>query len=104
MMRPQLVCELRANGQTEKTYKPFVTNPRICNQATLNACQSMMKDVCDPEKQGTAKRLFADSPYAVAGKTGTARIAENGKYQQGRYRASFAGYFLPTTLNTAALW
>ena len=93
MMRPQLVCELRANGQTEKTYKPFVTNPRICNQATLNACQSMMKDVCDPEKQGTAKRLFADSPYAVAGKTGTARIAENGKYQQGRYRASFAGYF-----------
>ena len=93
MMKPQLVNELRANGETVMTYKPFVTNSRICSQPTLKACQAMMEDVCDPEKEGTAKRLFAKSPYTVAGKTGTARIAEHGKYQQGRYRASFAGYF-----------
>ncbi|MDG1674378.1 MAG: penicillin-binding transpeptidase domain-containing protein, partial [Flavobacteriales bacterium] len=43
--------------------------------------------------EGTAQRLFADKPYTVAGKTGTARIATGRGYEEGRYRASFAGYF-----------
>ena len=48
--------------------------------------------VADPEGQGTAQFIFAKSPYTVAGKTGTARIAGPNGYD-GRYRASFAGYF-----------
>ena len=40
--------------------------------------------------QGTAKR--ADIPYyRVAGKTGTARVADGGGYSQNRYHAVFAG-------------
>ena len=93
MMRPQLVRALSEGGNPVKTYAPFVLNSRVCNASTLKACQSMMAAVCDPEGEGTAYRLFKDKPYTVAGKTGTARIATNGGYAQGRYRASFAGYF-----------
>lgn len=93
MMRPQLVTSLQQGSDVVKTYEPFVLNPRVCNAATLAACKNMMEAVCDPKGEGTAKRLFADKPYTVAGKTGTARIATGNGYEQGRYRASFAGYF-----------
>jgi cell division protein FtsI (penicillin-binding protein 3) len=42
---------------------------------------------------GTGKKTFRDSPYRAAGKTGTARIYENGKYLETAHRASFVGYF-----------
>jgi cell division protein FtsI (penicillin-binding protein 3) len=42
------------------------------------------------EGTGSAAAL---GPFAVAGKTGTARIAEAGRYRAGAYIASFAGYF-----------
>ena len=93
MMRPQLVRELRVGSETLKSYQPFVLQNRICNATTLAACRSMMEAVCDPEGQGTAKHVFKGSPYTVAGKTGTARIATGKGYAVGRYRASFAGYF-----------
>ena len=93
MMRPQLVRGLQKGSDFVKTYEPFVLNPRVCNANTLTACKSMMEAVCDPEGEGTAQRLFDDKPYTVAGKTGTARIATRNGYEQGRYRASFAGYF-----------
>ena len=93
MMRPQLVSELKSGTEVVKTYQPFILNPRICNATTLAACKTMMEGVCDPQGEGTASRLFKDKPYTVAGKTGTARIATGQGYAQGRYRASFAGYF-----------
>ena len=93
MMRPQLVSELKSGTEVVKSYQPFILNPRICNATTLAACQKMMEAVCDPQGEGTASRLFKDKPYTVAGKTGTARIATGQGYAQGRYRASFAGYF-----------
>jgi cell division protein FtsI (penicillin-binding protein 3) len=44
--------------------------------------------------EGTAKAIFADCPFPVAGKTGTAHVAGgNVKYYDGVYQASFAGYF-----------
>ena len=84
MMRPQLVRSLLRGGDVVKTYEPFVLNPRVCNAVTLAACKRMMEAVCDPEGEGTAQRLFADKPYTVAGKTGTARIATRNGYEQGR--------------------
>lgn len=42
---------------------------------------------------GTAEDAFRNSPYRVAGKTGTAWLNEKGGYQAGRFRASFVGYF-----------
>jgi cell division protein FtsI (penicillin-binding protein 3) len=49
--------------------------------------------VCN-EEGGTGYSLFKNSPYPVAGKTGTALVA-NGKrgYADHIYQSSFAGYF-----------
>jgi len=91
-LRPQLVERLENNGQVVKTFKPEVLKQSICSSRVLEACQSMLKRVADPEGNGTAQYIFAKSPYRVAGKTGTARIAGPNGYD-GRYRASFAGYF-----------
>jgi cell division protein FtsI (penicillin-binding protein 3) len=92
LMRPQLVERLESNGTVIRTIEPEVVKERICSPATLAACQRMMERVADPEGEGTAQFIFAKSPYRVAGKTGTARIAGPNGYD-GRYRASFAGYF-----------
>ena len=92
LMRPQLVERLESNGTVVRTIAPEVVKQRICSATTLEACQRMMRRVADPEGQGTAQFIFAKSPYTVAGKTGTARIAGPNGYD-GRYRASFAGYF-----------
>lgn len=92
LMRPQLVERLESNGSVVRTIAPEVVKQRICSATTLEACQRMMRRVADPEGQGTAQFIFAKSPYTVAGKTGTARIAGPNGYD-GRYRASFAGYF-----------
>jgi cell division protein FtsI (penicillin-binding protein 3) len=91
-LRPQLVERLESNGQVVKTFQPEVLNQRICAPNVLAACQNMLERVADPEGKGTAQFIFAKSPYRVAGKTGTARIAGPNGYD-GRYRASFAGYF-----------
>lgn len=92
LMRPQLVERLESNGTVIRAIEPEVVKERICSPATLAACQRMMERVADPEGEGTAQFIFAKSPYRVAGKTGTARIAGPNGYD-GRYRASFAGYF-----------
>lgn len=91
-LRPQLVERLENNGQVVKTFQPEVLKQSICSPAVLANCQDMLKSVADPEGKGTAQYVFANSPYRVAGKTGTARIAGPNGYD-GRYRASFAGYF-----------
>jgi cell division protein FtsI (penicillin-binding protein 3) len=44
--------------------------------------------------EGTAKDVFKDFPFPVAGKTGTAHVAGGSlKYTDGVYQASFAGFF-----------
>jgi cell division protein FtsI (penicillin-binding protein 3) len=44
--------------------------------------------------EGTGRIAFKDIPFAIAGKTGTAHVADgNIKYGAGVYQASFVGYF-----------
>ncbi len=93
MMKPVFVTETRKNGETVELFSPEVINERICKASTLKDCKAMLESVCIPEGEGTAARIFKNSPYTVAGKTGTCKIAHNGSYENGRYRASFVGYF-----------
>lgn len=93
MLKPVFVKEIQKNGTTMERFGPEVVNERICSAKTLEACKTMMESVCIPNGEGTAAKLFTDSPYSVAGKTGTCKIAHNGSYADGRYRASFTGYF-----------
>ena len=92
MVRPLLVESTEHNGQTVAQFDTEVIRKNICSSSTLETCQRMLRSVADPEGKGTAQYIFTKSPYRVAGKTGTARIAGPNGYD-GRYRASFAGYF-----------
>lgn len=92
MMRPQLVEALSNQGKVVQEFAPEILRHSICSPATLATCQHMMERVADPKGEGTANMIFRKSPYRVAGKTGTAWIAGPNGYD-GRYRASFAGYF-----------
>lgn len=93
MMRPYLVEEVRQGGVPVSHKQPSIIDQRICTESTLKHLREALEGVCS-EKGGTGYRLFKDSPYRVAGKTGTALVA-NGKrgYADRIYQSSFAGYF-----------
>ncbi|MDG2246358.1 MAG: penicillin-binding transpeptidase domain-containing protein [Flavobacteriales bacterium] len=93
MVRPLFVEALKKNGKTLESFKPVVIKDKICSNSTLRACQDIMEASCKEEYKGTASEIFKNSPYHVAGKTGTAKIAHSRGYYRDRYRASFVGYF-----------
>lgn len=92
MVSPIIVKEMKSMGQTIQTYETKVLRKKICSDKTLAIVKSMMEGVV---KEGTAKNL-STTVYQIAGKTGTAQVAQgtsgykNGKRQ---YLASFCGYF-----------
>ncbi len=91
MMKPYLVNSIKSNGVIVKEIQPIVLNEAICRPEVIKAARSSMEAVVT---EGTAKLVFADSPFPVAGKTGTAHVAGGKiKYHDGVYQASFAGYF-----------
>ncbi|MBL7943666.1 MAG: transpeptidase family protein [Flavobacteriales bacterium] len=90
-LRPQFVEEIRKNDQVVFRAEPIVLRKNFCSSSTLDICKQMMEGVA--EKGGTAEEIFKKVDYKVAGKTGTARIHENGRYHEHRFRASFVGYF-----------
>jgi cell division protein FtsI (penicillin-binding protein 3) len=91
MMRPYLVSSIRDEGVLLKSIDPTVVREKVCSDQTLKMLQSCLEGVCI---EGTGKELFKGSLFPVAGKTGTALIA-NGKmaYSEKIYQSSFAGYF-----------
>ncbi len=92
MVKPRFIKEIRKRGETIKYFAPEVINPKICSQSTIDKVKKMLEGVV---QNGTAKNLAGIS-YRVAGKTGTAQIANNGVYKNGTkvtYQASFTGYF-----------
>lgn len=91
MMKPYLVNSIRSNGITYEQYEPTVLDEQICREDVVKAAQQCMEAVVT---EGTAKAVFADMMFPVAGKTGTAHVAGGSiKYSDGVYQASFVGYF-----------
>ena len=93
MMRPRIVKEIRYHGQVIESFSPEVLRSSICSRATIKQARELLEGVV---LRGTATNLQNEN-YTIAGKTGTAQIA-NEKYgykQDGRvsYQASFVGYF-----------
>jgi len=92
---PLMVKEINRSGTPTQTFSTKVLNPEICSSSTLEKMKKMLEGVI---AEGTGKDL-KNKPYSVAGKTGTAQIAQgkggylgadgNGK----KYQASFCGYF-----------
>jgi cell division protein FtsI (penicillin-binding protein 3) len=91
MVRPYLVNSIKNNGLTTKEFEPYVLDEQICKPAVIEAAKRCMEAVTT---EGTAKDVFKDFPFSVAGKTGTAHVAGGAlHYSDGVYQASFVGYF-----------
>jgi cell division protein FtsI (penicillin-binding protein 3) len=91
MVRPYLVNSIKNNGITVKEFSSEVIDENLCKPEVIAAAKECMEAVVT---EGTAKAVFADVPFAVAGKTGTSHVTDGKlKYQGGVYQASFVGYF-----------
>lgn len=90
MIKPRFVEEIRYHGKVIHRFETTVLNHKICSDETLEKIKPMLEGVVE---RGTARNL-KNSYFPIAGKTGTAQIAdEKYGYAKGRYQASFAGYF-----------
>lgn len=93
MVKPIFVKEIRKHGRLVKKMPVQVISESICSKETVKKAQKMLEGVVE---NGTASNL-KNATYKIAGKTGTAQIA-NDKYgykyeSKVSYQASFCGYF-----------
>jgi cell division protein FtsI (penicillin-binding protein 3) len=92
MIAPIFVKEIQRMGNTVEQFQARVINPKVCSDETLGKVKSMLEGVVE---EGTGKTYIKNPLYKVAGKTGTAQIA-NGNLGYGEkksHQASFCGYF-----------
>ena len=91
MMKPYLVNNIGSAGRVEKQNAPTILSEKICSEKTLAQLKECLEGVCI---EGTAKTAFKNSFYQVAGKTGTALVANGNRgYADHIYQSSFVGYF-----------
>jgi cell division protein FtsI (penicillin-binding protein 3) len=90
MMKPYLVNAVVKDGKSVKAFTPVELKKAICSPKTLQQLRTCLEGVVI---NGTGKSL--SSPYyKIAGKTGTALVADGKKgYSERIYQSSFAGYF-----------
>jgi cell division protein FtsI (penicillin-binding protein 3) len=92
MIAPIFVSEIRRMGNTIERFQAREINPKVCSDETLAKVRGMLEGVV---LEGTGKLVIKNKLYSVAGKTGTAQIA-NGNLGYGAknsHQASFCGYF-----------
>lgn len=91
MVKPMFVDRITDKSSTVKQFEPTVVDEAICSEETVEQAKELLEAVV---MEGTAKNL-KNNNYAIAGKTGTARVAKSseGYGKKITYQASFAGYF-----------
>lgn len=91
MIAPIFVKEIRRMGNTIEQFHARVITEKVCSDVTLGKVRGMLEGVV---LNGTGKNVIKNKLYSVAGKTGTAQVA-NGTlgYKVKKYQASFCGYF-----------
>lgn len=93
MVRPMFVKEIRQKGKTIKTFLPEIIEQQAVKPETVQKAKQLLEGVV---QYGTAKNM-KNTTYRVAGKTGTAQVANKGAGYKGgeriTYQASFVGYF-----------
>jgi len=92
MVKPHFVKEIRAAGLglPVKTIETEVINQRIASKGSIEMAKTLLEGVVE---NGTGSPL-KNPIYKVAGKTGTAQVAQNsGGYNKSNYKGSFVGYF-----------
>ncbi len=90
MVKPHFVKEVRKAGSPVKIFETQIINKRIASIESIRMAKIMLEAVVD---HGTGTAL-KNPIYKVAGKTGTAQLAQNsGGYNKSNYKGSFVGYF-----------
>jgi len=90
MMKPYLVNEIHQDGVVIEQKSPEVVIDGICSEQTLKQLKQCLEGVII---EGTGKALMP-ADYKIAGKTGTALVANGNRgYADHIYQSSFAGYF-----------
>jgi cell division protein FtsI (penicillin-binding protein 3) len=87
-VKPWLIKEVREDAEVIRTFGPEVIQERVCSHETAMRLREMMMEVVE---YGTARNIKGTS-FRIAGKTGTARKTQNGKYVK-KYVSSFGGFF-----------
>jgi stage V sporulation protein D (sporulation-specific penicillin-binding protein) len=89
LMRPRLVRALEdADGKVIYRYAPEVEK-RAISEKTAAELRHILRSVV---VYGTGNPSARVTGYTTAGKTGTAQVVENGRYEPGEYVGSFIGY------------
>jgi cell division protein FtsI (penicillin-binding protein 3) len=90
MVHPRFIKEIRRDGKVVKSFAARkVVNKSICSAKTLEQLRQLLLGCVE---NGTA-RTARSHVLSIAGKTGTAHIAEGSKGYTNKKLASFAGYF-----------
>lgn len=89
LMEPRLVREVRSrDGRVVRAF-----NSRVVRRVVPAAVARELREVLVGVVETGSGQAAALGPFAVAGKTGTARAFSAGHYERGAYTASFAGFF-----------
>ena len=90
MMKPYLVNAIRSFDKDVQVFDPEVVVQQIASKDAIRQARQALEEVV---LTGTGKHI--QSPfYSIAGKTGTAQVADKGiTYTDGVYQGSFVGYF-----------
>ena len=92
MVKPYFVEEVRELGRPVKRFGTEVIDAQICSERTLRSVRTLLEGVVE---RGTASKCRTNQ-YKIAGKTGTAQVADGNKgylKDERVYQSSFAGYF-----------
>ncbi|WP_113653991.1 penicillin-binding protein [Pedobacter namyangjuensis] len=89
---PIFVKEIRRLGNPIEQFKARVIDDKICSDKTLSKVKAMLEGVVT---NGSGKQNVFNPLYKIAGKTGTAQVANDnlGYKLNKKYQASFVGYF-----------
>jgi cell division protein FtsI (penicillin-binding protein 3) len=87
-VKPRFVKEITDGGLPVKKIGVKVLNQRIASPQVIAKVRSLLEGVV---QRGTAQ-VLKNEHFTIAGKTGTAKISENGQYISA-YNATFVGYF-----------
>jgi cell division protein FtsI (penicillin-binding protein 3) len=92
MVSPIFVKEIRRLGNPIEQFQAKVMNDKICSDKTLGKLKAMLEGVVT---NGSGKQVVYNPLYKIAGKTGTAQVADGnlGYKANKQYQASFVGYF-----------
>jgi cell division protein FtsI (penicillin-binding protein 3) len=89
MVHPKFIKAVRQEGRIVRTFPTQVVHASICSKNTLSNLHQLLLGTVE---NGTAKRAQSDA-FRIAGKTGTAHIAEPQRGYTNQKLSSFAGYF-----------